>query len=285
VTLYEAFELYRRDYIVFKGQSSRTEEAHIYVMNSLIGHAGNIDIEALSFSHIRTWKTNLEKTRSADTVRTYIIRVRVVLDYLKRSGFDVLDPDIIPVPKRIDRVPRFISKDEVSQFIQSAQCNRGSKLNRLRNQAIISLLYCSGLRVSELCKLNRGDIKDNSYTLMGKGGKARLCFVDERTSSLVNEYLSLRTDGNQALFICAQNGLRITKGNIQFIFRTCSKRSGIQNVHPHTMRHSFATNLLKNNCNLRYVQELLGHASIQTTQIYTHVVNQDLKNIYKQYHY
>jgi integrase/recombinase XerD len=284
MTLHDAFELYRTDYIVFKNQSPRTEEAHNYVRNSLITFLGDIEIEDLEFKHIRDWKTSLEKTRSPDTVRTYIIRVRVVLAWLRASQHQVLSPDVIPVPKRVDKVPQFITKEEVCKLIDAAEVYRGCKINTLRNKAVISLLYCSGLRVSELCALNRGDIRGNTFTVVGKGGKARLCFVDERTSKFITEYLSMRKDGNQALFICSQNGLRITKGNIQFIFRTISKRSGIEGVHPHTMRHSFATNLLRNNCNLRYVQELLGHASLQTTQQYTHIVNYDLEQVYQKFH-
>lgn len=279
----QAFDVYCSDYIVFKNQSKRTEETNDYVKRSLVSFIGDIEIASLTFSHIRDWKNELSKTRTDETVRLYIVRVRVVLAFLLRRGYPVLDPDSIPVPKRTDKVPSFITKEEVWRLISSNDVPRSSIINRYRNKALISLLYCSGIRVSEICSLNKEDIKGNSFTVVGKGGKARLCFIDERTQELLGKYLARRSDGNPALFISAENKLRITKGNIQFIFRQCSQRTGIV-CHPHTLRHSFATNLLQNNCNMRYVQELLGHSSLQTTQMYTHVINRDLQSVYEKFH-
>lgn len=279
----EAFDVYCSDYIVFKNQSKRTEEAHNYVKKSLVSFLGDMQIEELAFTHIRDWKNELSKTRTDETVRMYIIRVRVVLAYLQKRGFNVLEAESIPVPKRTDKVPSFIQKEDVAKLLLANDVPRSRRINRIRNKAIISLLYCSGIRVSELCALNKEDIKHNSFTVVGKGGKARLCFLDDRTIKFINEYLGARDDNQQALFVSDENKQRITKGNVQFIFRMCSKRSGIL-CHPHTLRHSFATNLLQNNCNMRYVQELLGHSSLQTTQMYTHVVNRDLEKVYAQFH-
>lgn len=281
--LSEAFEVYRTDFIVFKNQSKRTEEAHQLTKKLLINFLGDMPLSALTFAQVRDWKIDLEKTRTPETVRMYVIRLRVVLYFLHQRGEDCLDGSTIPVPQRTDKVPNFISKEEVIQLIKACNTSRGSRINKLRNQAIISLLYASGIRVSELCALNRDDLHDRSFTVVGKGGKARLCFYDGRTDRLINTYLNARRDAQAALFVSDTTKQRITKGNIQFIFRNCCKRTGI-NCHPHTLRHSFATNLLQNNCNMRYVQELLGHASLQTTQMYTHVVNRDLQAVYAQFH-
>jgi site-specific recombinase XerD len=152
--------------------------------------------------------------------------------------------------------------------------------------AIISMLYATGIRVSELCNLDRTDIKEqNSFTVVGKGGKARLCFFDDRTRCYLNAYLQLRSDDKEALFISTHNDLRITPGNIQEIFRRTWKRAGLSSpVHPHTLRHSFATNLLRNNANIRYVKDMLGHASLDTTMMYTHVVDEDLRRVYMAHH-
>lgn len=273
----EAFESYARDVIAFKGQSKKTEENHFIAMRSLIAFTDDIEVSELQFGQVRNWKMHLDQGRSAETVRNYIIKLRVVLDWLKRRGYDSLDPELVPVPKRTDKVPDFVTAEEVKLLIQATP--------KPRNKAIISLLYASGIRVSELCQLNRGDIRDDTFTVVGKGGKARLCFIDERTTKLLAKYLETRSDNMAHLFSGKFDSHRLTAGNVQEIFRYARKNAGFTNtVHPHTMRHSFATNLLRNNMNIRYVQELLGHSNLQTTQMYTHVVNEDLHRVYREHH-
>jgi integrase/recombinase XerD len=272
----EAFEQYRRDVIVFSNQSPKTEESHLICMRGFIAFAGDIQVEDLEFEIVRKWKEQLSTTRSPLTVRGYIIKLRVVLAFLKSRGIESLDPATVPLPKRINQVPTFCTPDEVETLIAATKV--------VRNKAIISLLYASGIRVSELCSLNRDSIKEGTFTIIGKGGKARLCFIDQRTEDYVQKYLDARSDNNSALFLSTQNKLRISPGNVQEIFRYARKRSGLESVHPHTMRHSFATNLLRNNANMRYVQVMLGHESLQTTQIYSHVVDTDLQRVYREYH-
>lgn len=272
----EAFEAYRL-VCVFKNQSAKTEENLLICKRAMLAYFGNTSIENLEFIHIRKWKEYLELKRSPETVRNYVIKLRVVLRWCKSEGLDVIDPETIPVPKRRDKVPVFITEKEVAKLIAST--------GTMRNKAIISLLYASGIRVSELCNINKEDITDNSFTVVGKGGKARLCFIDTRTQVYLTEYLKQRTDNKPYLFVSKNENLRITSGNVQEIFRYARKKAGFTKpVHPHTMRHSFATNLLRNNANIRYVQTLLGHASLETTQQYTHVVDQDLKKIYEEHH-
>lgn len=272
----EACKLYQSDVIVFTNQSKKTEENHCIAMRGLAAFCGDIDIETLDFAMVRDWKEYLSKDRSPQTVRNYIIKLRVVLAFLKARGYNVLDPTTVPVPKRNSTVPSFCTPREVDTLIDATKV--------IRNRAIISLLYASGIRVSELCSLNRDSIKDGSFTIVGKGGKARLCFIDQRTEVYIKLYLMCRTDNNPALFLSTQNKLRITAGNVQEIFRRLRKRCDIQSAHPHTMRHSFATNLLRNNANMRYVQVMLGHESLQTTQQYSHVVDHDLQRVYKDFH-
>ena len=132
--------------------------------------------------------------------------------------------------------------------------------------------------------MNKGDIVDGAFTVVGKGGKARLCFIDKRTHDLLNIYLTNRQDNNQALFTGKFNSHRITPGNIQEIFRIARKNAQIPHATPHTMRHSFSTNFLRNNGNMRYLQDLLGHSSLETTQMYAHVTNPDLQREYKKHH-
>lgn len=288
MTISEAFDTYLQDVIVFKSQSDKTEENHIVCMRSMLHFFGDIDVESLTLPMIRRWKASLDKRVSRSTVRNYIIRFRVVLTHTYQLGYKVVNPDLVPVPKRTSHVPQFITPEETQLLIDTALAPRAGyrRENRLRNAAIISLLAASGVRNSELCGLDRVDMRpEMTFTVMGKGEKPRLCFFDERTTALLKEYMQVRVDEDAALFVSPQTGRRISNGTIQEIFRVVSRHSGLnKRVHPHMMRHSFATDLLKNNTNLRYVQEFLGHESILTTQMYTHVVNEDLHSVYREKH-
>lgn len=283
----DAFEMFRIDHIVYNNQSSKTEEMNRLACRSLLNFTGDIDIEDLTFDKVRKWKEHLLRTRSEGTVRGYIIKLRVVLKYLAQRGYKgIINHEVVGVPKRGDTVVEFLTPSQVQQFLDTALEPRAgySHRSRTRNAAIIALLYASGIRVSELCHLNRDFLKPgmNEFTVVGKGRKARICFVDERAKYYLNKYLMLRSDNNPALFI-GNMGNRITKDNIAVMFRVNSRRSGLS-AHPHTMRHSYATNLLKNNTNLLFVSKFLGHSSVQTTEMYTHVVDEDLRAIYNQKH-
>lgn len=277
--LSEAFDQYRQDVIIFGNQSRKTEESHEIAKRALVLFLGDIDISELSFTMVRDWKQHLDKGRSPLTVRAYIIKLRVVLAYFKKSGYDVMEPELINLPKRVAQVPSHASSQEVASFMGCT--------GKLKSKAMISLLYASGLRVSELCALNKSDYKE-SFTVVGKGGKARLCFMDQRSLVLISLYLEKRSDNNPALFL-SDYGVRITPGVIQEVFKSIRKskpfrEQNLPPIHPHTLRHSFATNLLKSNCNLFYVQRLLGHSSLQTTQQYLHCVDEDLRSIYQKHH-
>ena len=147
-------------------------------------------------------------------------------------------------------------------------------------------MYASGIRAAELRSLNRHDIKpDGTFTVVGKGSKARLCFFYQRTRDAIDVYLAARTDSHKALFLSHQSGKRLSKTGLQVIFARANRIAGLPiPLHPHVLRHSFATNLLRNNANLRYTQVFLGHSSITTTQMYSHVTDPDLKAIYEQHH-
>jgi site-specific recombinase XerD len=259
---------------VFRNQSKKTEENHYVCLRALLEFFGDRHIESLSFEDVRNWKIHLDEGRAPKTVRCYIIKLRVVLAYLKKKGVDVVDVDLIPLPKAAQRPPQFLSKEEVAVLIKST--------SKIKNKAIISLLYASGIRISELCALNREQIKIDSFTVVGKGGKARLCFLDERTRLLLDLYLETRDDNNPALFL-TDAGKRIIPWTVQETFKTIRKRSGIE-AHPHTLRHSFATDLMNNGMHIYQLQRLLGHSSIDTTAMYLHVSDPQLAESYKVHH-
>lgn len=273
----EAFTLYLEDYIHFKNQSIRIEESHEFCERTLIYEIGDKQIEELTLADIRRWRNELSKTRHINTVRNYITRLRAVLNYCSIRGIKCLDVRLVPIPKREATVPTFISNEQVDAMISHAY--------NARNAFIVSLIYSSGIRLSELIALNRGQIQHRRFTVIGKGSKPRLCFIDERTEQLMEQYLATREDHESALVVSYKSKHRMTATNIQLLIRNSAKRAGIKDkVTPHTLRHSFATNFLQNNGNMRYLADLLGHASLETTQMYAHVVNNDLQSAYEKYH-
>jgi len=291
LTLSEAFELYRKDVIVYKNQSAKTEEMNQCAMKSIVAFLGDIPIAELEFDQVRKWTTDLRKTRTSNTVRGYILKLRVVLKYLKARGYECLDAEAVGIPKRDSRVVDYLEVDEVEAMLH-AVFQRGpgySKFKRYRNRAIIALMFSAGLRNGELCNMERTQIKDgvDSFTVIGKGNKPRVCFIDPVTHRYIDEYLALRDDPYPALFVSEQQKGRekINPGVVQMVVKNAATKAGLdKNIHPHTLRHSFATDLLRNNTNIVYVKELLGHASIQVTMTYTHVVDEDLHQIHRLKH-
>lgn len=142
------------------------------------------------------------------------------------------------------------------------------------------MLFETGLRVGELCALDRNSIKNNTFSVIGKSKNIRVCFVTNNLMGEIGNYLIMRDDDNPALFITNETQKRITPANVQEMFRRMSRKSGLAGVHPHTMRHSFATYLMEKGIGLREIAELLGHESMETTKIYTHVKNDHLRKIY-----
>lgn len=273
----EAFDLYRDDYIRPKNQSKRTEECHEGCKKLLLAVIPDKEIRDLTLLDIRRWREDLEKGRRQNSVRLYVLRLRAVIVYLNIRGIDCIDSRLIPVPKRDATVPVYLTEGEVDAMINNAY--------NLRNAFIISLLYSSGIRLSEMIALNRGQIVDRRFTVIGKGLKPRLCFIDERTERLMDQYLNSREDHSDALIVSFENKERMTATNVQLLVRNSAARAGInKKVTPHTLRHSFATNFLRNNGNMRYLSALLGHNSLNTTMMYAHVVDYDLKKQYEKYH-
>lgn len=292
LTLSEAFELYRKDVIVYKNQSAKTEEMNHCAMKSIVNFLGDIPIADLEFDDVRRWTADLRKTRSSNTVRGYILKIRVVLKHLKALGYeDILDAEAVGIPKRDSRVVDYLEVSEVEAMLHAVfQKGPGySRFKRYRNRAIIALMFSAGLRNGELCSMERSQIKDgvDSFTIIGKGNKPRVCFIDPVTHKYIDEYLALRNDPYPALFVSEQlkGRERINPGVVQMVVKNAATKAGLdKNIHPHTLRHSFATDLLRNNTNIIYIKELLGHASVQVTMTYTHVVNEDLHQIHQMKH-
>jgi site-specific recombinase XerD len=166
----EAFDLYLQDYIQMRGQSRRTAEQHEMTKRKLIEYISDKNVSDLTLDDVSSWFDNLCKGRCKNSVRVYILRLRAVLNYLNIRDIKCIKPQLVPVPKREATVPTFLSEEEVTAMIACAY--------NLRNAFIISLLYSSGIRLSELISLNRGQIQNRCFTVIGKGNKPRLCFID-----------------------------------------------------------------------------------------------------------
>ena len=273
----QAFDSYERNYMAIRHQSIRICQTHAVTRRMLIDILGDKDMADITVEDIGKWAKELRKRRCSNTVRNYIVRLRVVTEYLALIDVPCIKTALIPIPKREATIPEFLTPDDVTKMIECSY--------NIRNAFVISLLYSSGIRLSEMIQLNRNSIVDNKFTVVGKGKKVRLCFIDERTRQLMDQYLRSREDSCEALIVSAVNKARMTPTNVQLLVKNSAIRAGIdKRVTPHTLRHSFATNFLRNNGNIRYLSTMLGHASLDTTMMYTHVVDNDLESQYRRFH-
>ncbi len=224
----------------------------------------------------------------------HLIALRGFLKYLARRDIKTLDPSLVELPRVIRKQVTFLHYDEVEEMLEQINLDTESGL---RDRAIIELLYSGGLRVSELVGLNRDSInlERREFMVRGKGSKDRPIFISKAAAERVGDYLEARTDSLPALFLNNSRNLqtpdtsgnyrRITARSVERIVEKYARLAGItKHVSPHTLRHSFATDLLMNGADLRSVQSMLGHADISTTQIYTHVTDAHLKEVHERFH-
>ncbi len=284
-------------------RSLRTIESYGRCLDQFIRTTGIKQPKDITLDTVREYRISLNRrtTRSGDTLKRntqsyHAIVLRSFLKFLARQDIKTLSAEKIEVGHTPTRQVDFLDPDEVERIILATQ---GSALRNLRDRAILELLFSSGLRVSELTSLDRQHInlEKEEFSVRGKGSKLRIVFISPSAKGALTRYLDRRTDTDAALFIALpQRGLinqrnskretlRLTPRSVQRLVKHYATKAGIvKDVHPHTLRHSFATDLLINGADIRSVQAMLGHASITTTQIYTHVTNEHLKEIHKSFH-
>lgn len=241
-----------------------------------------------------SFKTNEEFKRS--TQKTFLVAIRAFLKYLiVEQNMDILSPDKIILGKPEPRVPKVLTEDQLERLFNVQNLNKKSGI---RDRAILETLFSTGLRVSELVSLNIEDInlETGEFTVIGKGRKVRTVYLSESAKNWLRRYLSTRNDPFIPLFLrysgkkMEENdsdgeSLRLTARSVQRLVKKYITRAGIAiDATPHTLRHTFATGLLRQGADLRSVQELLGHSNVSTTQIYTHVTNKELKDTHKKFH-
>lgn len=222
-----------------------------------------------------------------NTQAYYVIALRTFLKYLAKRDVKSLATDKIELPKIARRQIDIIEYRDMERLLAAPQ---GDSLRALRDRAILETLFSTGLRVSELCALDRYlDLERGEISVRGKGEKIRVVFLADSTKAAIKKYLGKRGDADPALFVSlTPKGKvlgRIIPRAVQRLVDRAATSAGVpKKIHPHELRHSFATDLLVNGADLRSVQELLGHANIATTQVYTHLTNQQLREVHKAFH-
>lgn len=282
------------------GRSAKTAENYELYLERFIFFTGDIKVETISQELIRKYRLWLNRFEndngeklSTITQSYHLIALRGFLKYLSDRNIASLSADKIKLPKVNRKQVSFLHFDEVTRLLDTISLEEEAGM---RDRAILELLFSSGLRVSELVNLNRGHVntKRREFMVRGKGQKDRPVFVSKSAAERVDEYLATRMDNLPPLFISySRNNVanmtgdyrRLTARSIQRMINKYAKLAGItKHVSPHTMRHSFATDLLMNGADLRSVQSMLGHANIATTQVYTHVTDEHLRDVHERFH-
>ena len=264
--------------------------------NSLSLKPEDIDLDVMMKYrvYLANFKTPKGVVIKRVTQNYHVICLRSFLRYLTtHRDINTLNPDKIELPKAEGRIVSFLNSEQLTRLLNSPQI---SDEIGLRDRTILELLFSTGLRVSELTKLNRDQMnfETKEFGVKGKGNKVRVVFLSDTAVEWIKRYLTVRKDNFKPLFIRYSQDrseekqgekMRLSPRSIQLIVRKYSKKCGLPfDAHPHTLRHSFATDLLIQGADLRSVQEMLGHESIRTTQVYTHVTNKHLKEVYQKYH-
>lgn len=257
---------------------------------------GDISLDAVrAFRlYLNRQKTYEDKPIKKSTVNYHLIALRSFLKYLAKNDVRTLAPERIELAKTGDRQIAFLDGDDLEQFLSAPLKTKEAEIIKMRDKAILETLFSTGLRVSELSKLKSEDInlKKDEFTVRGKGDKLRIVFLTDDAKDWIRRYRALRTDVSPFLFVRhdraasgASEPKPLTPRSIQRLVNKYARSAGItKKITPHVLRHSFATDLLASGADIRSVQSMLGHASITTTQIYTHVTNQQLRDVHKAFH-
>jgi tyrosine recombinase XerC len=246
---------------------------------------GEQPIEKVDYLAVRKYLANLkEKNLQSRSIARKLSSLRSFFRFLTREGFIKVNPIVsITSPKLDKHLPQFLSEDETARLIESSI---PKTLSGMRDRAILETFYSTGIRISELVGLDLDDVDVISgiVKVRGKGKKERLVPIGEHAISAIRLYLEKRDTAANALFLNPSRR-RISDRGVRYMFKKYIRIAGTrQGVSPHTLRHSFATHLLNRGADLRTVQELLGHANLGTTQIYTHLTTERLKNVYDSAH-
>lgn len=284
-----------------RNTSQLTIKNYDHYLKRFLEFAGDISPSKIDLNLIRKYRLHLSRWSDPKSGRSlkrvtqnyFMIALRAYLRYLARIDVDTLSSEKVELGDSDPRPLKVLDDSQLKQLLESPDSTNKSGL---RDRCILEVLFSTGLRVSELAGLNRDTINLNrrEFGIVGKGGKERVVFLSDCACEWLDRYLSTRRDSFKPLFIRYQgrvdseNGgekMRLTPRSVERIVEKYVKALGLSvKATPHTLRHSFATDLLINGADIRSVQEMLGHSNIATTQIYTHVTNAHLKDVHKAFH-
>ncbi|MBI2798154.1 tyrosine-type recombinase/integrase [Candidatus Saccharibacteria bacterium] len=298
------FSQYMSDFLdyleVERGRSLKTIENYSLYLNRFLEFTNDLKVSKISVDTVSKWRQWLNRYKGEDgrgisrvTQNYHLIALRSFLKYLARRDINSLPADKIELAQAKRPQVSFLNEEEIGRLLETIDT---TELTGLRDRAIIELLFSTGLRVSELVGLNRKDVHlgRGEFSVRGKGQKDRPVYVSQTANKAIKTYLEARKDGFEPLFIHYSGSkselesgeyTRLSVRSVQRLVERYAKQAGItKHVTPHTLRHSFATDLLSNGADLRSVQSLLGHANIATTQVYTHVTDPQLRKTHQQFH-
>ena len=283
-----------------QGRSQKTIRNYDHYLTRLIDFAGDISVNDIDPELVRKWRLWLNRLGSntsdelkKNTMNYHLIALRSFLKFCAKRDISAMTADKIELAKAARKQVTFLNEEELERLLSAPP---GDSEIGLRDRAILELLFSSGLRVSELVGLDKDhvNLKRKEFMVRGKGQKDRPIFISDASAMWLQKYLDKRDDNSPPLFIrysgrkqvtTSGNHLRLTARSVQRLVSSYALRAGItKKVSPHTLRHSFATDLLMNGADLRSVQAMLGHSNIATTQIYTHVTDPHLKAVHEKFH-
>lgn len=283
-----------------RGRSVKTIENYDRYLSRYLAQMGVRTVSDITEQSIREFRIWLNRQPGTDggmkrrTQNYYMIALRAFLKYLRKRDVDCLSPERIELAKLPERHLDLVTEAELNRIFNAPkealakEKDPWKRQQYLRDAAIFELLFSTGLRIAELCSLNVDlDLSRDEFSIRGKGEKVRVVFLSEAAKEAIKNYLASRTDMEEALFVDGRKNRlhRIIPRGVQLLLKKYLARAGITNkVTPHTFRHAFAPDLLSNGADLRAVQALLGHASITTTQMYTHVTDKHLRDVHKKFH-
>ena len=299
------FEKAKTDFLEYmeieQNRSQKTIQNYDHYLSRLTDFAGEIRVKDIDDELVRKWRlwlnrlgTNVSDELGKNTLNYHLIALRSFLKFCAKRKVPALAPDRIELARVKRSQVTFLSEDELARLFKQPDI---TTLNGARDRAILELLFSSGLRVSELVGLDRDHInlKRREFMVRGKGQKDRPVFISQEAAEWIKHYIELRDDNIKPLFIRYSgskqvdrtgNYHRLTARSVQRLVANYALLAGItKHVSPHTLRHSFATDLLINGADLRSVQAMLGHSNISTTQIYTHVTDPHLKAVHDKFHH
>lgn len=304
------------DYLeIEKNRSVLTRRSYSLYLRRFLASSKLTSPRQITKEHVRQFRLWLHRFKEGEeqlanaTQNYHLIALRSFLSYCARMDIDTLPAEHVELAKQGDRDVTFLEGNDLERLLQAPLSTPSARIVQLRDKAIIELLFSTGLRVSELVSLRRDDINLNrdDFSVRGKGNKTRVVFISESAKIALKNYIKERRDTDHHLFVSHDPGITkraytqsqekivagkrvkdeggLTARTIQRIVEKYAKAAGItKHVSPHALRHSFATDLLRSGADIRAVQSMLGHSSITTTQVYTHITDAHLGKVHKNFH-